>query len=130
MTQPAASSGAAPPHWPDEPPRHGAVSGKIRVDKTINVANILTMCAIAFGVVSYGMKTYQEVFTAITKSQHDVSNLTDRIARTEANVSQMRIDNAANSTQLRQEIHQDLREMRSTLNTISLRLSHLPQSQN
>lgn len=114
---------AAP--WPAQsPPPTGG--GKLRVDKTINIANILTMCAIAFSVVTYGMKTYQEVFAAITKSQHDIASISERVARAETAVNQIRIDSVASSTQLRQEIQQDLREMRSTLNNISMSLSNLP----
>lgn len=103
-----------------------APEGRIRVDKTINIANIITMVTIAFGIMTFSMRTYHEVFAEIARSQHELQTFNDRLTKVEQSLVQSRADWNANAQQLRGEIRQDLQELRRGVNELTTRLSSLP----
>lgn len=110
----------------DTPPQHPRPPEgrhRVQMDLTINIPTIITLVTIMAGVITFGVKTYNDLAAADANQQRDISMLrvdVDRVSAAQADTAkEVRV---ATET-LRKENREDFREVRSTLEDINRRLS-------
>jgi hypothetical protein len=105
----------------------GQRSPRVKLDLTVNVPTILTLCAMTITAITAGIRVYNDLDARTTRNAYELSTLRDRVVAAEASMVTLKQETGTTAQALRAEIKQDLSEIKSTLNDLAFGRRGAPQ---
>ena len=107
------------PHHPRPP--EGRTG--LKVDLTINIPTMLTMLGMVAGIVTFGLKTYQELASADANQQKDIAMLRVDVDRVSASQIDLAREFRNGTDAIRRENREDFKEVRAGIDNLKDRLA-------
>lgn len=92
---------------------------RMRLDLTVNVPTILTLCTMTLGGLTAGVRLYNDLDDRTTRNSYELVTLREKVTAVEGSLVSLKTETGATAQALRAEIKADLAEIKSTLNDIA-----------
>lgn len=98
-----------------------AAAARVKLDFTINLPTMLTLCAMAIAGMSSGIRIYSDVNERVIQNTFEINSVKGRVNSLEGTLSAARIELEARGQAVRAELKGELTEIKQDVKSLLVR---------